>query len=256
MKKVGYLITGLALGLTISVGSPVVASAVKTISAKVNNTVSVILNGEKVQLKTQPLEYNNLNYLPVGEIGRSLGLDVSYDKTNDAINIKNPEKFNDSSSSQATITPSTPSEQAKSEVVQKLKLGESITKDGLTVKIDKVEYMPDGETVGNLKFSKGFKIHLSISNNAVDRGISNLGSLFTFKTDSILSDNIINTLGNTVVMDVDGNQYKGSILNKSETATGYIYYQSTQSFKIKEIAYYPNVGTSQSSDALGNWFVD
>ncbi|GGH28601.1 stalk domain-containing protein [Paenibacillus segetis] len=94
MKKIGYLITGLALGLTISIASPVFAQGVKTITAKLNNTVNVLVNGEKVYLNAKPLIYNNLNYLPVAEISQALGLDVSYDKKTDEIRIVNPNANN------------------------------------------------------------------------------------------------------------------------------------------------------------------
>ncbi|MBA9087630.1 hypothetical protein FHR92_004115 [Fontibacillus solani] len=87
MKKIAYLITGLIIGLTLSVASPVFAQTVKSITAKINSSISVVVNGEKVKLNAQPINYNNLNYLPVGEIGRALGINVSYDKASDSINI-------------------------------------------------------------------------------------------------------------------------------------------------------------------------
>ena len=80
MKKYLYLLSGVVLGVTIASSTPVIAATVKTITAKINGTVNVSVDGEKVKLNTQPLTYNNLNYLPVGEIGRALGLSVSYDK--------------------------------------------------------------------------------------------------------------------------------------------------------------------------------
>ncbi|WP_410767807.1 stalk domain-containing protein [Fontibacillus sp. BL9] len=79
MKKMGYLLTGIALGLTLSVTSPVLAQNVKSITAKLNSTVSVLVNGEKVHLNAKPINYNNLNYLPVGEISRILGFKVDWD---------------------------------------------------------------------------------------------------------------------------------------------------------------------------------
>lgn len=66
--------------MVIASSTPVLAETAKSIVAKINSTVSVTLNGEKVKLNSQPINYNNLNYLPVGEIGRALGLSVSYDK--------------------------------------------------------------------------------------------------------------------------------------------------------------------------------
>ncbi|WP_410767805.1 stalk domain-containing protein [Fontibacillus sp. BL9] len=90
MKKMGYLLTGLALGLTLSVTSPVLAQNVKSITAKLNSTVSVRVNGDEIHLNAPPINYNNLNYLPVGEISRALGLNVSYDKKSDEILINSP----------------------------------------------------------------------------------------------------------------------------------------------------------------------
>ncbi|SDE82507.1 Copper amine oxidase N-terminal domain-containing protein [Fontibacillus panacisegetis] len=87
MKKLGYVSFGLILGLALSVASPVFAQTVKSITAKINSSVNVVVNGEKVKLNAQPINYNNLNYLPVGEIGRALGMNVSYDKASDSINI-------------------------------------------------------------------------------------------------------------------------------------------------------------------------
>ncbi|MNW34051.1 hypothetical protein D3C74_110200 [compost metagenome] len=87
MKKLGYVSFGLILGLALSVASPVFAQTVKSINAKINSSVSVVVHGEKVKLNAQPINYNNLNYLPVGEIGRALGMNVSYDKASESINI-------------------------------------------------------------------------------------------------------------------------------------------------------------------------
>ncbi|WP_410767806.1 stalk domain-containing protein [Fontibacillus sp. BL9] len=98
MKKMGYLLTGLALGLTLSVTSPVLAQNVKSITAKLNSTVSVRVNGDEIHLNAPPINYNNLNYLPVGEISRALGLNVSYDKKSDEIRIvgsNNPSESKD-----------------------------------------------------------------------------------------------------------------------------------------------------------------
>ncbi|MNP07512.1 hypothetical protein D3C76_995370 [compost metagenome] len=87
MKKLGYVSFGLILGLTLSVASPALAQTVKSITAKINSSVSVVVNGEKVRLNAQPITYNNLNYLPVGEISRALGMKVNWSKTTNTIEI-------------------------------------------------------------------------------------------------------------------------------------------------------------------------
>jgi hypothetical protein len=158
LKKVGYLFTVLALGVAISAVSPVMASAVKTISAKVNDTVSVVLNGEKVQLKTQPIEYNSQNYLPVGEIGRSLGLDVNYDKSKNAINISSStqstssqsndqgNKSNqpvDKSTEQANTSKNPVEQQKNSNLKQEYKVGETIQFTDASFKVVDISINPD-----------------------------------------------------------------------------------------------------------------
>ncbi|MEK4512265.1 copper amine oxidase N-terminal domain-containing protein [Paenibacillus sp. FSL K6-2524] len=105
MKKVGYLITGLALGLTLSVASPVLAQSVKSITAKLNSTVNVLVNGEKVKLNAQPITYNNLNYLPVGEISRALGMNVSWDGSTNTIIITKPFEKSKITSGTETVYP-------------------------------------------------------------------------------------------------------------------------------------------------------
>lgn len=124
LRKIGYLVTGLALGLTISVASPAVAQSVKSITAKLNTSVSVLVNGEEVNLNAQPINYNNLNYLPIGEIGRALGMNVSYDKKTDEILITNP---NTSSSKESSPEPGQPSKPTEPIVYkEELKLGDSV----------------------------------------------------------------------------------------------------------------------------------
>lgn len=142
MKKVGYLITGLALGLTISVASPVVASTVKTISAKINSNVGIALNGEKVKLNTQPIEYNNLNYLPVGEISRALGLEVNFDKSKNTINITS--STTPSTTQSGVVAPENTNQPVKrASLNSEYKVGDIIEFTDATFKISKVSTNPD-----------------------------------------------------------------------------------------------------------------
>ncbi|SDE82485.1 Copper amine oxidase N-terminal domain-containing protein [Fontibacillus panacisegetis] len=117
MKKIGYLFIGLILGLALSVASPVFAQTVKSITAKINSSVSVVVNGEKVKLNAQPINYNNLNYLPVGEISRALGMNVSYDKASDSINIvdSGSENIDSNPNKQTTTDESIKNEQSQTQ---------------------------------------------------------------------------------------------------------------------------------------------
>ncbi|MDT0124177.1 hypothetical protein Q9R46_16075 [Paenibacillus sp. RRE4] len=89
LKKVGYVSLGVILGASLTVSVPALAATVKTIQAKINSSVSVVVDGKK--MTTQPINYQNLNYLPVGEIGRALDADVSFDKNKNVINIESKE---------------------------------------------------------------------------------------------------------------------------------------------------------------------
>ncbi|MET1174366.1 stalk domain-containing protein [Paenibacillus amylolyticus] len=85
-KKIGYVSLGVVLGASLTVSVPALAATVKTIQAKINSSVSVVVDGKK--MSALPINYQNLNYLPVGEIGRALDADVSFDKTKNVISIK------------------------------------------------------------------------------------------------------------------------------------------------------------------------
>lgn len=86
LKKVGYVSLGVIIGASLTVSVPALAATAKTIQAKINSTVSVMVDGKKIS--AQPINYQNLNYLPVGEIGRALDANVSFDKAKNVINIE------------------------------------------------------------------------------------------------------------------------------------------------------------------------
>ncbi|MCP1427182.1 hypothetical protein J3D43_005698 [Paenibacillus xylanexedens] len=86
LKKVGYVSLGVLLGASLTVSVPALAATAKTIQAKINSSVSVEVDGKKIS--AQPINYQNLNYLPVGEIGRALNANISFNKTNNVISIE------------------------------------------------------------------------------------------------------------------------------------------------------------------------
>lgn len=102
LKKVGYVSLGVILGASLTVSVPALAATAKTVQAKINSSVSVMVDGKK--MSTQPINYQNLNYLPVGEIGRALDADVSFDKTKNVINIESKEDTASSNSGNAGNT--------------------------------------------------------------------------------------------------------------------------------------------------------
>ncbi|WP_128101137.1 hypothetical protein [Paenibacillus sp. DCT19] len=100
LKKVGYLTLGVVLGASLTVSVPALAATAKTIQAKINNSVSVVVNGKKMNL--QPITYQNLNYLPVGDIGRALNANVSFDKSMNVINIEGKEESKSNTSTKVS----------------------------------------------------------------------------------------------------------------------------------------------------------
>ncbi|OAB45971.1 stalk domain-containing protein [Paenibacillus glacialis] len=253
MKKIGYIAIGLVIGMALTVVTPVLADTAKSISAKINNTVKVAIDGKNAKLNTQPITYNNTNYLPVGEIGRALGLDVSYDKKSDTIKIDGNSietKPNPPVVKESTVT-KPPVESGKE--VQKVKIGESITNKGITVSIDKIEYVTK-EEIDGIFLDKGFKVYTTVTNNS-DVGIS-LGRMYNFGTGNLITDKQLNYLGNTIFLKVNGKLDMGELLTKGETATGFIFYSFSTDVNIKEISYLPNIEFTQSQVPMGTWTIE
>ncbi|MEC0091804.1 hypothetical protein [Paenibacillus macquariensis] len=250
MKKIGYLATGLVIGMALTVVTPVLADTAKTISAKLNSTVKVAINGKDTKLNTRPIIYDNINYLSVGEIGRALGLSVIYNKTSDTIMIDD-DNLPITQTTTATTVATPPVESGKE--VQKVKIGESITKDGITVSIDKIEYVTK-EEIDGIFLDKGFKVYTTVTNNS-DVGIS-LGRMYNFGTGNLITDKQLNYLGNTIFLKVNGKLDMGELLTKGETATGFIFYSFSTDVNIKEISYLPNKEFTQSQVPMGTWTIE
>ncbi|QSF43250.1 stalk domain-containing protein [Paenibacillus tianjinensis] len=251
MKKGSYLTTGIVIGMALTMTTPVLAETVKTISAKINSTVGVLINGKETKLNTQPITYNNLNYLPVGEIGRALGYDVSYDKSTDTIHINNKGA---SVSSTTTATPeSIPSSQPV-DVVQKVSQGESIAKDGITSSINKIEFVTQKEKIDGLVLDKGFKVYVSVTNNS-DYALTP-GMRYVFSTGNDTTDKDLNSMGAVFSFTtLTGERYTGDPLTKGEGISGFIFFSYDKEVKINEISYFPNfVGKlSTNLNPMGTW---
>lgn len=255
LKKAGYIGLGIMIGATLTVSVPTLAATAKTIQAKINSSVSVMVDGEK--MSAQPINYQNLNYLPVGEIGRALDADVSFDKSKNVINIEsksstgeNGTTSNTGSNSGSVTTPTTETPVQPS--IPTVKAGESITANGVTVSLDKIEYIDsNGERIGNKFLPKGFKVFVTITNNSDDP--IRLGSTYYYDTGKLLQNKNINSLGNIVFVDVDGKEYLGSTISKGQTAKGFIYSEFNENVKIKSVKYAPSVANITSHDYIGTW---
>ncbi|MNH66521.1 Telomeric repeat-binding factor 2 [compost metagenome] len=244
MKKLLYTLFGVAIGICISTATPALASTVKSITAKINTTINVVVNGEKVKLSAQPINYNNLNYLPIGEIGRVLDINVKYDKQSDSIiiedtnlsmapEVKTPQASNPGNS------------KAEEPNIQTVKLGESVAKDGITISIDKVEYMPNGEVVDGVISQKGFKVYYSITNNSHSE-IRSTGK-FQFKLNDANSESIVNNTGVSYVLD------KFGVLSSGESAKGYAYIEYPNDITVFEVTYTPVSDSKYFKAPIGKW---
>jgi hypothetical protein len=244
MKKIGYLATGLVIGMALTVVTPVLADTAKTISAKLNSTVKVAIDGKTTKLSAQPIIYNNTNYLPVGEIGRALNMSVSYDKKTDTIKMDG----------NSIETPSNPV--AKEPTVTKqpetsiptVKMGESITKDGITVTLQKIEYMPEGEVVSGVVSRKGFKVYYTLT-NTTDSPIRPTGT-FEFTLDESKYSQEVNSNPRSYIL----NQYTN--LYQNESASGYVYVEFPNDINIAGLSFKPISDTTYFKKPLANWSVN
>ncbi|WP_440110393.1 hypothetical protein [Paenibacillus sp. QZ-Y1] len=248
LKKVGYVSLGVLLGASLTVSVPALAATAKTIQAKINSSVSVMVDGKK--MSTQPINYQNLNYLPVGEIGRALDADVSFDKSKNVINIESKADTTvDSGNGGNTTTPVT--DTPVQETIPTVKAGESITAKGVTVSIDKIEYVTEKEEIDGIFLSKGFKVYATITNNSDD--VIDVSRNYEYKTNKLIVNKQINSLGNMIFIEIDGKETLGSTITKGQTAKGFIYSKFDQDVDIKSIKYAPSVVSYTSHDYIGTW---
>ncbi|WP_440118483.1 stalk domain-containing protein [Paenibacillus sp. QZ-Y1] len=256
LKKVGYVSLGVLLGASLTVSVPALAATAKTIQAKINSSVSVMVDGKK--MSTQPINYQNLNYLPVGEIGRALDADVSFDKSKNVISIESKNDTTTSNSGNGgtgssgnTTTPPV-TETPTQATIPTVKAGESITAKGVTVSIDKIEYVTDGEKVDGSSLRKGFKVFMTITNNTKSNLVE-VGGTLVFDAGNFLKSKNINSLGATFKFNVDGSKYNDSQLQPGKTASGYIYYEFDQDVSIGKIQFSPIIDRLENHDYIGTW---
>lgn len=266
MKKILYVVFGALIGFSISLSTPTLAATVKSITAKINSSVNLVVNGEKVKLSAQPINYNNLNYLPIGEIGRALGATVNYDKASDSIVITDQVVSNEEivkSQDNQEIVQIAPAEPeiniprdttTKTEVTKAL-IGKTITKDGISVTIEKVEHNKEKEIIGDTVVEGGYKVYLSITNDNPSSSVTGLGADMVFRTDSTANDELLNNLGNFNYLKIDDKYYSGLPLPYGKTATGFVYYQTDKDIQINEIDYYLNMNNTKQIDPMGTWTI-
>jgi hypothetical protein len=254
MKKGSYLATGVIIGMALTITTPVLAETVKTVSAKINSTVDVVINGKETKLNAQPINYNNLNYLPVGEIGRALGLTVQYDKETDTINIdqKTESATNVTSTTTANITT-----QTQNLPIPTTEVGEKISNDMTTASIDKVEYVSTENNDG-VVLKNGFKIYTTITNKSDSYNLRPVGG-YQFKMESDTDQSIINNAGASyfIFTTLDGQKYDGTkTLEKNESATGFVFVPYTGNGKMVSVEYYPSYPSYVGNNKpMGVWNV-
>src|SRR5690554_3572427 len=79
VKELKKFILGFLCGAVIfSASASIAQNGFETVTAYINKTVSIMLNGEKVVLKNQVINYKNTNYLPIRDVAELTGLDVNW----------------------------------------------------------------------------------------------------------------------------------------------------------------------------------
>lgn len=248
MNKGSYLATGVIIGMALTMTTPVLAETVRTVSAKINSTVDVVINGKETKLNAQPINYNNLNYLPVGEIGRALNMDVTYDKETDT--IKMDQKWHEIPAATPIVNIPTGNSTSSSNNIQSAKIGEPITKDGVTVTLGRIEYVTEKEVVDTISINNGFKLFITIDNNS-SNNITGMGDI-KFSTGNSIADNKLNSLGRTIFVKVNGEKYQNSIKN-GQTAEGFLFYGFDGKLDSLNIKYGLDIDYKQSNLDFGMW---
>lgn len=94
IKNYKQLVIGLIIGISISTIIPVGAETVKLIQVKPVD-VKYQVNGEVVDIKTQPFSYNYYNYAPARPIVEAMGGDIKMNETGDTVIINTKLNTND-----------------------------------------------------------------------------------------------------------------------------------------------------------------
>ncbi|WP_172249926.1 stalk domain-containing protein [Saccharibacillus deserti] len=246
--KIGYILSGVVLGVAITTTAPTLAATVSTITAKLQGDVKVTVDGKAVAAK--PINYNNQNYLPVGDIGRALGASVKFDKAKNSIFVTGKEDASSgagtSTSGGTNVSPVAP----KTEGVPMVNQGEKVVTGGISRSIDKVEYTKEESEVDGVVLGKGISVYYTVSNNS-SAPLAKIVPRFLFETSYDVATEELNAVGTSIYMTINGVDWRSQSLLPGETATGFVHYASTRDFVVNTIAPYAN--HSQDPRKYGIW---
>jgi len=246
LNKVGYILSGVVLGVALTASLPTMAATVTTIKAKLNGDVKVIVNG--TNLSSKPINYNNQNYLPIGDIGRALGANVKFDKSKNAIVVETAKQEMPST----VPTPSNPNTATPEPIKEApaVKFGQQVVTAGVSRSVDKVEYLSAPVNQGNTQLQKGINVYYTITNNSATP-VSDILPMFRFETNNQVATDELNRAGNMIYLNIGNQPFSGQSLLSGETATGFIHFDSIRDFEVSSISLVPN-GHSDS-DKFGTW---
>ena len=217
--KLKVLIISIALMLSFSLGA-----------FAQSKVVNIMFNGKMVNNQAKIID--GITYVPLRTIGEMFGAYVGWDGATSTVKITSGTGNVQEISKPVPSNPSQPTKEQINNAPEKVDLGETVTKNGISITIKKVEYDFDNEW-GN------FKVYIDLKNNS-EKSLMGMGSL-RFKLNDSKYEDEVNRIGYTHYFDNNGYIYSG------ESRSGYYEYHFERDIKIKEIDYFLQNGSSIDS---------
>mgnify|MGYP001064792488 CR=1 FL=1 len=240
MKK---QLKGFLMGLLVStlLMNTAIGETVKKSIEVVYNSVNLTVNGKKVNADN--ILYKGTTYVPLRDIAEMLDKEVGWDQKTYTASI-NDKKVEEIKKEEPTV-------KSTDDLINKVKIGDTITNDGLSVTIEKIEYNgdnfrpddPDSTTI----YSKGFGVYYKIENKS-ERVYQKPG--IRFKLEPSKFEHEVNSIGYSH-HPVKASSY----IYPGETLTGFYQYVFERDINISEIKVLMQGPDYYPQQAFGTWLV-
>lgn len=240
MKK---QLKGFLMGLLVStlLMNTAIGETVKKSIEVVYNSVNLTVNGKKVNADN--ILYNGTTYVPLRDIAKMLDKEVGWDQETYTASI-NDKKVEEVKKEEPTV-------EVTDDTINRVKIGDTITNDGLSVTIEKIEYngnnfRPDDPDSTSI-YPKGFGVYYKIENNS--EKVYKKPNI-RFKLEPSKFEEEVNSIGYSH-HPVRANSY----IYPSETLTGFYQYVFDHDVNISEIEVLMQESNYYPQQAFGIWLV-
>lgn len=250
MKKyIKGVITG-AIIASVLMNTAFSATVKKSIEV-VYNSINITVNGDKVN--SDNILYNGTTYVPLRAISEILGKEVRWDKSTNTASI-NDEIFEKSEKSKVDSKENLNEEtsgQAVDSQLKKAMIGETITDNGLSVTLEKIQYNDDdfrpNDSDSTSIYSKGFGVYYKIENNTEK---TYRKPSIRFKLVSSKFENELNSMGYSHhPVKASDHIYPG------ETLVGFYQYTFERDIIINELEIFMPDSNNLPLQSFGTWLI-